>query len=351
MELHKAITISVRFVLALVATGVAAYACAKAISSPVPIEDDQISRFEGVWAGEDNLTPLGPMPFAMVFERQKNGDLFSHSALSQQTWVDLRFHKDEEGNWLLTEAAAMVGAGAQSYTLHPVKVSGDTLDWAYLEKPGFLNCRMTADAEKLWMIVYLHGEEHVQFLLHRMTGEAADEVRRAMIVAGKSTGEDDWKLLRKSGEGEDPVEILKARAKVRMYPENAEAHLGLASALGEVIGEAPPDRVPLYAQELFASLQKAVDLDSTLPGAHYGLAKYYLQAPTFAGGSLEKAESEAETLIDLGSPLGEVAMAKVEARRGDRKTAVTRLKDLLTKNPDFAEARRALTRISGRSIE
>ena len=85
MELHKVITISARFVLALVATGVAAYAGAKVISSPVSIEDDQISRFEGVWAGEDNLTPLGPMPFAMVFERQENGDLFSLSRVTNHT--------------------------------------------------------------------------------------------------------------------------------------------------------------------------------------------------------------------------------------------------------------------------
>jgi hypothetical protein len=104
-----------------------------------------------------------------------------------------------------------------------------------------------------------------------------------------------------------------------------------------------------YAQEMYSALQTAVELDPTLPDAHYGLAQYYLNAPPVAGGSLESAEAEARTLDELGSPLGEVIAAQVDARRGDHAAAVDRLRSVMEAHPDLQVAQQLYIEIAGRS--
>jgi hypothetical protein len=213
------------YALVLATIAISIYAFAEAVRVPVRISDDQIARFEGVWAGEENVTPLGPMGFAMDFRWDEDGSLHSHSALSKQTWVDLRFHRDESGTWLLTEAASLAGTGEQKYTMHPVRVSGDTLYYAYAEDPQFLNCVMTAGDDELFMLVHLRGEEHVRFLLSQVTGEDAVALRQELEAGRTRSGEDDWKFLKEAADGEDPVEVRDARIRVKSEPENPHAYL------------------------------------------------------------------------------------------------------------------------------
>jgi hypothetical protein len=84
-----------------------------------------------------------------------------------------------------------------------------------------------------------------------------------------------------------------------------------------------------------------------LPGARFGLAQYYLNAPPIAGGSLEKAAAQGEALRELESPLGEVVLADVDARGGDTEAAVARLKAVLVDHPDLEPARRLFIQLSG----
>ncbi len=53
-----------------------------------------ISSLAGGWTGENNITPLGPMPFALLFEWEDDGTLHAHSALNRETYIDLRFAED-----------------------------------------------------------------------------------------------------------------------------------------------------------------------------------------------------------------------------------------------------------------
>ena len=313
----------------------------------VKVGDDSIHQYEGVWAGDENATPFGTMGFAMAFDWEEDGSLYSHSALSKETWVDLRFHKDELGNWVLTESASLAGLGVQKYTMHPVTVSGDTTYWAYLKDPDYLNCRTAASDEVLFMVVNLHGKEHVRFLLTKMQGREADAVRLAMKEASETPGADDIGRLETAGRGEDSIEIQNARLKVKTEPENPQAHLALVEALSVEIESVSPEKMGAYAQEMLASLHKAVELDPELPDAHFSLAQYYLNAPSFAGGSIEKASAEAALLTELSSPLGEVVQAQVEAKQGEREAAVERLRSVLEEYPDLKIARGLYIRLAG----
>jgi hypothetical protein len=337
------------YALVMVTIAVSIYAFADAVRTPVSVDDAQIAAFEGVWAGEENFTPLGPMSFALDFRWEEDGTLHSHTAMSSETWVDLRFHKDEGGAWLLTESASLAGTGEQKYTMHPVRATGDTLYYAYAEDPEFLSCVMAADGDALYMRVNLRGQEHTRFLLSRLTGTEASALREELEANRTRSGEGDWDEIRGAAEGEDPVELRNARIRVKSDPENPQVHLALVGALRQAMEKATGMTMASYAQEMYTALQTAVELDPTLPDAHYGLAQYYLNAPPIAGGSLESAGVEAEKLRELGSPLGEVVAAQVEVRQGEQEKAEERLRALLDEHPELPAARRLYIEIAGRS--
>jgi hypothetical protein len=311
----------------------------------VPVSDEQIARFEGTWLGHDNPSPFGPIPFAMDFRWEEDGSLHSHSAMSQETWVDLRLRKDDNDLWVMDESASLAGMGVQEYTLHPVRAAGDTLEWAYLKSPWFLTLRTAVGPDELYMLVLLRGDEHVEFRLPRVVGDEAAAVRAEMEKSRERSGEDDVALLKQAGESgdpggaDDPVTIRNARARVKAAPDDAGTHLQLAAALAEVIESAPPAKVPTYAFEMLGGFRKAAELEPTLTEAHFGLAQYYLNAPPIAGGSLDEAAKEAAVLGELESPLGEVVLAQIEAKQGKREPALRRIRKVVDQNPDLTIAR------------
>lgn len=307
----------------------------------------QVARFEGVWAGEDNPTPLGPISFAMDFQWQEDGSLRSLSSLSEATWVDLRFAPDSAGNWVLHESAQLAGQFLQGYPLHPERVAGDTLHFAYRADPHYLRCVVTANEAVLAMTVWVRGEEHVRFHLARLHGEEAVAQRRELIEARTRSGENDMSLLGASSAGGDPVAVTNARVTARLRASDPQAHMSYGRALAQAIEGAPLAKKVGYAQDMLASFRRAAELDSTLVDARYALAQYYLQAPPIAGGSVEAAAGEAEALARLASPLAEVVRAQIEAKQGDRVAAAARLAALLESNPDLAVARRLYIQYAG----
>ena len=88
-----------------------------------PADDTWISSLEGGWHGENNMTPMGRMPFVMLFEREEDGSLHSRSALNRETWIDIRFRQGPDGRIKrLSNVGGMqpaVGSGLQgaSYEL------------------------------------------------------------------------------------------------------------------------------------------------------------------------------------------------------------------------------------------
>jgi hypothetical protein len=146
-----------------------------------PSEQDRfVSQLAGVWAGTDNKTPFGPMPFALSFERQSDGSLHAHTANQSGLYVDLRFARDEGGAWRLTEEAAVPGRGMQKHTLAAVTLTKDLLIFRDIDAPDDLQVRIELDAAAMVFQVMWRGHEHVVFHLPRLEGAAADRVRQML---------------------------------------------------------------------------------------------------------------------------------------------------------------------------
>lgn len=120
-----------------------------------------------------------------------------------------------------------------------------------------------------------------------------------------------------------------ARAAVSAEPDNARAQLVLAISLGRIALVAPARDRMRFSLEIGAAAAKALELDSTLPGAlHvYGLWQYRMA-------TLSAAEMESAKAL-----YGQVP------RTGSTETSLSYLKKAVEAEPDFLLYRYDLARI------
>ncbi len=72
---------------------------------------------------------------------------------------------------------------------------------------------------------------------------------------------------------------------------NAECHAWLGNALGSAAQHASKFRLPFLAKRVKTEFERAVQLDPKNGEGRCGLLQYYMQAPGFLGGSMERARS------------------------------------------------------------
>lgn len=280
-----------------------------------PADDAWIEGLRGGWAGEDNATPMGRMGFAVLFERQDDGSLYSHSALNRETFVDLHFRLADDGRWMLKQTGGLENLGVQSHTLTPVEAPGELRRWVLEERPDYLVVDIAHSPERLHLAVQLRGENHVQFDLARLPEEALPSLRESLAAAALRSP-DRESIHDRSNDRRIPAAILEARSSVAAAPANGAAHLQLAQALGAEIEREPMQSGALYAGEMLRSLRTAIELDPQLVEAYHWLAGYYMNAPPIAGGSLDEAEATARKLATIDENGAAALLAQVEARRG-----------------------------------
>ena len=290
--------------------------CLATISQAAPPADDAwISGLEGGWHGEDNMTPMGRMPFVMLFEREADGSLHSRSALNRETWIDIRFHQGPDGRWLLDESAGMEGLGVQRYTLEPADVPGDLRRWVWPQDPGFLSIDVALVGERMLMDVQLRGENHARYDLQRLPAEALPELKQQLAQA-EQLSPDEQSIHQFIDENDGtPQSIRQARGAVAADPTSARAHLELGMVIGQLLQSDPINMGPRYAAEMLKALQTAVELNPSIPEAYHWLAGYYLNAPPIAGGSMDKAEQLARRLAEFDPDGGAELLAAVEKAR------------------------------------
>jgi hypothetical protein len=293
----------------------------------MPNRDTFVASLAGGWAGVENMTPLGLMPFAVLLEWEEDGSLHSRSALNRETYVDLRFERSESGEWVLHEEAAMEGIGAQSHSLRPVKGPAGLYRWSFEERPGFLVVDLSMQGDIMVMTVTLRGEDHARFSLQRLPEEALPELREQLVVQAHqspSEGPTSGDVLGRSDRSDrpgralasgDPDAIARARDKVTTEPANGVAHLELARVLGHAIQEDGAVNGPLYSFEMLRSLETAIELDPALQEAYQWLVGYYMNAPAIAGGSIDKAIETARRLEDRSPASSKALLAQIEAGR------------------------------------
>jgi hypothetical protein len=293
-----------------------------------PGVEDLIAALEGGWEGEDNMTPFGKMDFVLLFDRQPDGSLHARSSLNSETYIDLRFSRDDSGRWILREEAGMEGSGGQAHSLVPTGRHGDMYRWIYEQNPGYLSIDVGLEGSTMAMDVTLRGREHVSFRLDRMPDEALPALREELALAALQSPEEGVSIrdvvefppgppqVAESAAQDEADPIAMARRRVVEAPDDARAHLGLAQALGGAINRDPASG-PLYAFEMLAALERSIELDPELGEAYHWLVGYYLSAPPIAGGSVDKAEEIARRLAEFDPQGGEALLAQVASRRGE----------------------------------
>lgn len=134
----------------------------------------------------------------------------------------------------------------------------------------------------------------------------------ALALAGRC-----WYQL---GDFKRAVEALEKA--VAAAPRDPQLHLWLGRAHGRRAETSNPLAAPAHAVKARNAFEKAVELDPSNLEALSDLFSYYLEAPGFLGGGLEKAESLALKIRDRDEAEYHAAMARLAERR---------------KQPDIAE--------------
>jgi len=100
-------------------------------------------------------------------------------------------------------------------------------------------------------------------------------------------------------------------------PANSQYALWLGRAHGRRAENATPFTAPSQATKARQYFEKAVALDPKNVEALADLFEYYLEAPGFLGGGMDKAERIAKQLAELESGEGHWARAKMAEKRKD----------------------------------
>ena len=119
----------------------------------------------------------------------------------------------------------------------------------------------------------------------------------------------------------DAVDAFEQATKLDATKPDYFSQLGIAVSVK--MQQANFLATPMLASKMKKALEKSVALDPNhLPGL-IGLARFSVNAPTIAGGSLEKAKAYAERVQKLDPFLGELELGNVAEHGADFAAALT----------------------------
>jgi len=113
---------------------------------------------------------------------------------------------------------------------------------------------------------------------------------------------------------------------VQIDPANAEYALWAGRAWGRRAETSGPFTAPAYASRARQYLEKSVQLNPLDLDAQSDLFEYYLDAPGFLGGGLDKAETTAGRMTQISPADGQWAEAKLAEKRKQSRTAEAHLR-------------------------
>ena len=139
-----------------------------------------------------------------------------------------------------------------------------------------------------------------------------------------------------AGQHDRAVELFEKA--VKLEPNNAHHHYYLGAALAEVTIRASMFKKPGLASRTKEEFERAVQLDANYLEPRFALIDYYMMAPSFMGGSPEKAREQANEVRKRDPIQGHRAMARVYSR--DKKPDLARKEfvDAVRENPTSVKA-------------
>jgi len=126
----------------------------------------------------------------------------------------------------------------------------------------------------------------------------------------------------KSGNADDAIKF--AERAVELDGANSDYHfqLGLAYNVKTNHKDTGMMEKMSFANKMLEAWKKAVELDGKNIPARQGLVGYYLNAPSFAGGSVEKAVEQAGEIVKLDEMLGNMVYVGIHQKNGDLEKAL-----------------------------
>ncbi len=123
---------------------------------------------------------------------------------------------------------------------------------------------------------------------------------------------------------------------VAVDPSNSEHELWLARAYGRRAETASPFTAPGQASKARQHFEKAVQLNPRNVEALSDLFEYYLDAPGFLGGGLDKAAATAARIAALDPAEGHLSQAKLAEKKKDYRSAEEQLRWAIESAPQQA---------------
>jgi tetratricopeptide (TPR) repeat protein len=150
----------------------------------------------------------------------------------------------------------------------------------------------------------------------RALGAEASRDAQALLLAGQ--------IYYQLGKYKEASEQLEKA--VQLEPGGAKIFLWLGRSLGRR-AEASSFLTALpYARRCREALERSVALDGESVEAMSDLAAYYIEAPSFLGGGLEKAEKLAARIAALDAAQGQYVWARIAEKRRDFSRAEAHLR-------------------------
>jgi tetratricopeptide (TPR) repeat protein len=209
--------------------------------------------------------------------------------------------------------------------------------------PLLLSCALFSSP--LWFVVgvaYAASVSDVQSML-KTNASGALLAAEALVKAEPKNGEAWIALAQARVYAKQYEKAIDAGEKaVGLSPKNAQAHYWLGNALGSRIGQVGMLGKMSIAPKLHDAFEQAVKLDPSLSDARNSLIQFYLQAPSVAGGSVDKAKAQAAAMAkyDRATSLG--AQARIAMHEKNWAQAVKYGEAAMTLKPDDAKMRQQL---------
>jgi tetratricopeptide (TPR) repeat protein len=109
--------------------------------------------------------------------------------------------------------------------------------------------------------------------------------------------------------------ISNCKTSVDIRPDVAAHHFCLGRGYGEKARQAPFWMQALLAPKIRQAFETVITLDPGHREARVGLTHFYMRAPGIMGGSLIKAQEQAEQLMQLKDPRGEPLLQDILKRQ------------------------------------
>ena len=271
-----------------------------------------LARIDGVYMGQNNPTPFGPIGFGMDMMKQPDGSIHGRVQSDRDTYFHFEFRLNDKGGITFHETGSLGQGFVQTHELELVDTEGDTFTFMTQEKPALLVVEVTADGSRFRVKVMLHGKPHVDLDMTRVRDEQAVAKFRADQARAKELP------------GGSALQQFFAAAAAKTVGSNLPKHeqarqqIAKSKQLMEQMGKADTSERPSLALRMKGHVDTAIELDPSFDEAHFALAMWYLQSPELAAKSLEKVKEILATLERMNSPLGTVLRKRLVERAAGR---------------------------------